>query len=147
MKDVVVSVSYSSCTFRLISPVARQWGEENFNNSFELKVDVWRAENYINAIEAEGMSVTRGARKRIVRARSKLLRAGRAGGWADEMLPGPFSDSRREGRGPLDDVPDPGLDVKIVKAFGAVLISLLLSVRLWHVAEPLLTDMRQWWQA
>jgi hypothetical protein len=126
MEDVKVKVNGIRCELTLVSPKARRWGKLNFNSEDRLFIDLWLCANYVRAIHAEGLSVTPGTLDRIARAKSLFPRS---------ISPVP----------PRHRAYSMGAEMKVVSTFSTMLISVMMSVRLWHVLELLLTDIRDWW--
>ena len=149
MTDVSVEVNSVICVFRFLTPQSRTWGLEHFNDSREVQVDLWHASNIVQAIQAEGMTTTPGALAEIERLRAYRLKGSRLSRFRF------FTRLRRNDGPPCRDSSNriasshdgtPGeAEKKAIEVLGTILISLILVTKIWHVVEPLLTDVRRWW--
>ena len=152
MEDVIVEVDGARCRVRFDSDKAKRWGQGNFD-CVEIVVDIWHCANHVRAIEAEGMSVTPGTLAAITRTKRRLLgsidpeRPVRPLRRRLTALASRLKGGRAGSYGGDEAITAAGLEMKVIKLFSAMLISVVLCLRLWHVLESLLTDIRQWWVA
>jgi hypothetical protein len=155
MKDVRIEVTPTKCVFHFVSKKARGWGTENFNSPKEIRVDLWRAANIVNAIHADGMTTTPGVLMDIHRKRTAFLNGHHpeVDGKPDALAPciagvsgaPPSMDLAQEMHRLRTQVfRSLRFELRCVEVLIVVLISVTMINRIWFVTEPLLIEVGRW---